>query len=281
MTDIILVFVPFLAAVAFFIRARGELKGRLAAERQIAELERAVARRDVFQREWLGTLAHELRTPAGGVLGYGELLADEAFGSLDERGNDAIRRLRACAEQLLVIVDGIDRFAASAPVPDDEPAPISAADAIRDAADSLAVDAAARGANIHVDEGDVRLVTRPGDLRRVLALALSAAIKASPGSNLGIAAEPGAIPAIFILHTRLDPVHDDPDRVAETTADHADPSLSGPALRIGMARVITETALAGRLQLTATPDGCTVRIELPLQSAARHGVSSAVDEAED
>lgn len=281
MTDIILVFVPFLAAVAFFIRARGELKGRLAAERQVAELERAAERRDAFQREWLATLAHELRTPAGAVLGYGELLADDTFGSLDERGRDAIRRLRTSAEQLLVIVDGIDRFSDSAPVPDDEPDHVSTADAVREAVQTLAGDAGVRGVELIVDDSDVALATRPGDLRRVLALALGAAIKASPGSKLRIATESGAVPAIVILHTRLDPLLDDPDRVAETTADHSEPSLSGPALRIGMARVITETALAGRLQLTATPDGCTVRIELPSQSREQGVAAPAVDGAED
>src|SRR5688572_1311609 len=112
MTEIILAFVPFVAAIAFFIRARGEQKGRLVAERRLAELQRTLQRSEAYQREWVATLAHELRSPIAAIVGYGELLEDGMFGKLDARGSDAIVRIRAIADQMLELANGMDRAAA-------------------------------------------------------------------------------------------------------------------------------------------------------------------------
>jgi signal transduction histidine kinase len=263
MTDIILPFVPFVAAIAFFIRARGEQKGRLHAERRAAELQQTIARSELYQREWLATLAHELRSPLSAILGYGELLEDGIFGQLDARGADAIVRIRAIADQITELVNGIDR--AAMPLGDygDAPETIPAADLFRDAVEVFRVDAEAREVSVTVHETDTLLHTRPGDARRAFSLALGAAIKSSPGHGLRLTAETGEAPALLILHTRLDPLADDPARVVENTPDGVAPRLTGPGLRIAMARTIAEASLQGRLDLTATPDGCTVRLVLP------------------
>jgi signal transduction histidine kinase len=263
MTEIILTFVPFVAAIAFLIRARGEQKARIQAERHAAELQRTIARTDAYQREWLATLAHELRSPIAAILGYGELLEDGIFGSLDARGADAIVRIRAIADQILELANGIDRAAMPAGADGDEPLTTPAADLIRDAVEALRLDAEARQVTVTVQQPEAVLHTRTVDARRAFVLALGAAIKSSPGHGLRVAAETGAAPALLILHTRLDPLADDPARVLENTPDGEAPHLTGPALRIGMARSIAEVSLRGSLDLTATPDGCTVRLVLP------------------
>jgi signal transduction histidine kinase len=263
MTEIILTFVPFVAAIAFFIRARGEQKGRLQAERRVAELQRTIARGELYQREWLATLAHELRSPIAAILGYGELLDDGTFGKLDARGADTVVRIRAIADQMLELANGIDR--AAMPVGDggDVPETIAATDLLRGAVEVFRLDAQARDVSVTLQEADAVLHTRPGDARRAFGLALGAAIKSSPGRRLRLTAEPGAAPALLILHTRLDPIKDDPARVLENTPDGTVPHLTGCALRIGLARSIAETSLRGRLDLTATPEGCTVKLVLP------------------
>src|SRR5688572_10013537 len=263
MTEIILAFVPFVAAIAFFIRARGEQKSRLVAERRVTELQRTLQRAEAYQREWVATLAHELRSPIAAIVGYGELLQDGMFGKLDERGTDAIVRIRAVADQMLKLANGMDR--AATPKEDDrDPAETTAAaELIRDAVERQRLDADVREVKLNVQEVDAVLHTHIDDARRAFVLALSAAIKASPGHSLRLSAEPGAAPALLILDSRLDPLRDDPARILENTPDGEEPQLTGPALRIGMARSITEVSLRGQLTLHATPEGCTVRVELP------------------
>jgi signal transduction histidine kinase len=262
MTEIILMFVPFVAAIAFLIRARGEQKARVHAERRAAELQRTIDRSVAYQREWLATLAHELRSPLTAIVGYGELLEDGMFGKLDARGADAIVRIRAIADQMLELANGIDR--AAMPYADgDAPESIQATDLIKSAVEALRVDAEARDVSVAVQSTEALLHTRIADARRAFKLALGAAIKSSPGHGLQVSAEPGAAPALLILYTRLDPLADDPARILENTPDGEIPRLTGPALRIGMARSIVEVRLRGRLLLTATPEGCTVRLELP------------------
>lgn len=263
MTEIILAFVPLVAALAFFIRARGEQKARIQAERRAAELQRTIARTESYQREWLATLAHELRTPVAAIIGYGELLEDGMFGKLDARGADAIARIRAIADQILELANGVDRAAMPLGEAGDAPETTPAAELIRDAVDAVRLDAEAREVTMTVHRPDAVLHTRTADARRAFGLALGAAIKSSPGHGLRITAETGAAPALLILHTRLDPLADDPARVLENTPDGEVPRLTGPALRLGMARSIVEVSLRGTLDLHATPEGCTVRMVLP------------------
>jgi signal transduction histidine kinase len=262
MTEIILAFVPFVAAVAFLIRARGEQKARLVAERRVAELQRALQRSQAYQREWLSTFAHELRSPIATIVGYSELLEDGMFGTLDTRGADAIVRIRAIADQMLELANGVDR-AAVPPLNDDPPETRPAAELLHQVVDGMRLDAEARQVRLSVQEVDALLHTRIDDARRAFVLALGAAIKSSPSHALRLTAEPGATPALLILDARLDPLHDDPVRILENTPDGEDPQLTGAALRIGMARSIAEGLLGGRLTLHATPEGCTVRLELP------------------
>lgn len=263
MTEIILAFVPFVAAIAFFIRARGEQKARLYAERRGAELERTISRSATYQREWLATLAHELRSPIATIVGYGELLEDGMFGKLDARGADAIVRIRATADQMLELANGIDRAAMSQAAEDDAPVTIPAAELIHAGLESVRMDAEARGVSLTVHDAEALLHTRIADARSAFVLALGAAVKSSPGHPLRVTAEPGAAPALLILDSRLDPLTDDPARVLENAPEGEGPHLTGAALRIGMARSIVEVSLRGRLTLSATPEGCTVRLELP------------------
>jgi signal transduction histidine kinase len=263
MTEIIVAFVPFLVAIAFLIRWRGEQKARLVAERRAAELQAAINRSAAYQREWLATLAHELRSPIAAIVGYGELLEDGMFGNLDARGADAIVRIRLIADQMLELANGIDRAALPRAENGNSPESMPAGELIESVVDSLRVDAEARDVKLTIGTAEALLHTRRDDARRAFVLALGAAIKSSPGHGLRVTAEPGAVPALLILDTRLDPIADDPARVLENTPDGEDPRLTGPALRIGMARSIAEVSLRGRLTLRATPDGCTVRLELP------------------
>ena len=264
MTDLILPFIPFVAAVAFFIRARGEEKARRHAEKVAGEAQQRITQLELYRAEWLATLSHELRTPLAAIVGYGELLEDGTLGPVDPRALDAIARIRLIADQILNLVDGVDRAAGGARVDaEDDPHTITADSLIDEAVEALRLDADSRQVGLTVQHTDVVLRTRPADAGRALELALSAAIKSSPGHPIQITADAASTPAIVIEHTRLDRLRDDPAWIVENTPHGESPHLTGPALRLGMARHIAEVSLHGQLKLTATPDGCVVRIELP------------------
>lgn len=69
---------------------------------------RAIRRRATELRgHLLGNLSHEFRTPLHAILGYSELLDEEAGGILDESHREALERIRRCSERLLSYLEGL------------------------------------------------------------------------------------------------------------------------------------------------------------------------------
>jgi signal transduction histidine kinase len=67
----------------------------------VADLRRA----DQLKSEFLSTMSHELRTPLNVILGYTELLSDDAFGRLLAEQRDTIARVHASALSLLELIN--------------------------------------------------------------------------------------------------------------------------------------------------------------------------------
>ncbi len=68
--------------------------------RLVADLRRA----DQLKSEFLSTMSHELRTPLNVIIGYSDLLLDEAFGSLHGEQDQILGRLRDNAHSLLELI---------------------------------------------------------------------------------------------------------------------------------------------------------------------------------
>jgi signal transduction histidine kinase len=66
----------------------------------IADLRRANA----LKSEFLSTMSHELRTPLNVIMGYADLLHDDAFGPLLAEQRDVLGRLRSNARSLLELI---------------------------------------------------------------------------------------------------------------------------------------------------------------------------------
>lgn len=174
--------------------------------------------------EWSAVLGHELRSPVAAILGYQELLSEGTFGPLPPDAADAIRRIGFAADQLLLLIDAIEPGH-----DDDERAEAVHAHDVIDRIVTLArLEAEGRGVTIDVAPDRVRLVTRPGDAARALALMLGAAVKVSPGAALRVAASDGSIPRISVAGANL-------DRERDTIAHDA--PLTPAALRLQLARV--------------------------------------------
>src|SRR5690606_9607556 len=80
----------------------------LAARNEELVLQRAeLLRVSRLKSDFLATMSHELRTPINAILGYNSLMSEGMFGELTERQEDGLRRMRAAAEHLLLIVNDI------------------------------------------------------------------------------------------------------------------------------------------------------------------------------
>jgi signal transduction histidine kinase len=74
---------------------------------QLEEQQSALERAARVKNQFLATMSHELRTPINAVLGYNSLLRDGLFGTLTERQQDALARMRSAAEHLLSLINDI------------------------------------------------------------------------------------------------------------------------------------------------------------------------------
>lgn len=69
--------------------------------RLVADLRQANA----LKSDFLSTMSHELRTPLNVIIGYADLLHDEAFGVLAAEQHDVLQRLRTNAHSLLEMIN--------------------------------------------------------------------------------------------------------------------------------------------------------------------------------
>jgi len=79
-------------------------------QRQKADLERAKLEAERASRaktEFLANISHELRTPLNTVIGFADVLADEAAGKLTAEQADYVRDIRASGEHLLAIINDL------------------------------------------------------------------------------------------------------------------------------------------------------------------------------
>lgn len=97
------------------IEEAGQIVGFQAVARDITDLVKAkdslaLARDQALEAsqlksQLLAKVSHELRTPLGGILGYGELLRQGAFGPLEEEQQDAAAQIVESANYLTTVVN--------------------------------------------------------------------------------------------------------------------------------------------------------------------------------
>ena len=157
------------------------------------QAERASAAKSRF----LASVSHELRTPLGGILGYGELIAQELAGPLNEAQKSHLQALMDSAEHLSALVnDLLDLAKIEAGKLDLAPSWTQIAALADNVVGTLGPVAAKAGVTIEVDiPADFpRLYLDPLRMRQVFFNLLSNAIKFSPpGSTATLRAytEPG------------------------------------------------------------------------------------------
>jgi len=245
---LILAFVPLLAAAFLFIRVRQEQKLRRETELLSHALDQQIGAAAPIHPDWNAVLAHELRSPIATILGYQELVHEGTFGELSTAARDSLHRIGLAAQQLLLLVDAVEH--SLHPRDTDDIETVDAAELCNHAIETVRLDAEARNVALHDQHVDLQLSTRHAPAARALVLILGAAIKASPGATLHVHTLDDTVPAIAIDGSTLDPERD---------TLHPDRPLTGPALRLHLARAAAQQA-GGSIRIG--PSG-SVRLELP------------------
>lgn len=80
------------------------LREALATEKRAVERLREV---DQVKDQFVSTVSHELRTPLTSILGYLEMLADESLGPLGAAQVDAVSRVRSNSDRLLSLIEDL------------------------------------------------------------------------------------------------------------------------------------------------------------------------------
>lgn len=77
----------------------------VAAAMDNARLHRVAQAANQLKSDFLATMSHELRTPLNVIIGYGDLMAEGAFGALNEQQRDVVDSSRRKATQLLDLIN--------------------------------------------------------------------------------------------------------------------------------------------------------------------------------
>jgi PAS domain S-box-containing protein len=77
------------------------------AEKLITQAKEEAERTSRFKDQFLSTMSHELRTPLNAVLGFSDLLADERYGSLNDRQLRYVGHIHAGGKHLLKLISDI------------------------------------------------------------------------------------------------------------------------------------------------------------------------------
>ena len=77
---------------------------------QLEQLEEQLRLSDRLKAQFVATMSHELRTPLNVVLGFGSLLADEAFGELNPQQAEACQKILESSERLAGLINDLLDF---------------------------------------------------------------------------------------------------------------------------------------------------------------------------
>lgn len=140
---------------------------------------------------FLDSAGHELRTPLTAILGYQELLEEGVYGTLDDRGAEAVRRIGSAGRELLSLLNGMVDMSRPERQPADlQPEPVDI--------NGTVLDAVAAGTRLapernvewkHDIEPDLPVLRSDAQrLQRALFLVVLACIRATPGGSLTLRA---------------------------------------------------------------------------------------------
>lgn len=164
-------------------RARNQRMQRLSA--RLKETNTRLRHADTLKDDLLANTSHELRTPLTAVLGFSELLLDEADASI----RDLAAGIQSGGKRLLATVDALlDMFKLQAGTAETYPEPVDAAAVVHACVRTMAPLAERAGLALHVvPEGlDLPAEIDRGALERILAHLVGNAIRFTPAGTVTV-----------------------------------------------------------------------------------------------
>jgi signal transduction histidine kinase len=245
--------------------------------RSLAEAIEAGTEVQVAYQHFFGSVGHELRTPLSAILGYTEVLVDEAGQSPDAPVSAGVLRdgpviMRAC-ERVLDVVDsllGAGRTLSS----DDERQNVIVADAAADVAHWHRTPAQTAAVEIHLDVDPAAAVrAHPSGVRQVLTSLLGNAIAhhhphggTVDVSTQHLRGESGQeMVRIIVRDDGPGLTPEQLEHAFEPFVRYAGPGVPGSGLGLSMARTIAERD-GGAVRGESTPGvGSSFWVELPVR----------------
>ena len=87
--------------------AMRDITERKRTEERLLQAKEEAERASKFKDQFLSTMSHELRTPLNAVLGFSDLLADERYGSLNDRQQRYVHHIHTGGRHLLRLISDI------------------------------------------------------------------------------------------------------------------------------------------------------------------------------
>jgi len=75
--------------------------------KQLKEVNIQLKEADMLKSKFLSTMSHELRTPMNAVIGFTDLLANQFFGSLNEKQINYLKQIDSSSKHLLALIDNL------------------------------------------------------------------------------------------------------------------------------------------------------------------------------
>jgi signal transduction histidine kinase len=169
---------------------------------QNARLLEEVRAASALKSEFVGAVSHELRSPLNIVLGYLEMVLDEALGPLTPEQRDALQRTDLQASTLLEMIEALldlNRIeAGKLPV---ESIAVSLADLVRDVCEPMQRNVARPGVELRwqTDAGIDRLQTDPGKLKTIVRNLVHNALKFTERGEVCVTARAGESGSVEIV----------------------------------------------------------------------------------
>ena len=239
-------------------------------ERALRERNEALVTADSLKSEFITNVSYELRTPLNTIIGFTEILANQYFGSLNDRQTEYARGILEASRQLLGLIDAIlDLALVEAGRLTLDLRPIVVADMLN-AVQSLSRERA-RKQGIEVTlANDLTVGSMIGDERRLkqaLFNLISNAIQYTPtGGRIELSARRVADRIVFsVTDTGIGIKPEDRQRVFEKFERTTDGRVRAPGLGLGLSLVKSFIELhGGSIELTsASGRGTTVACSLP------------------
>jgi PAS domain S-box-containing protein len=227
--------------------------------------------------DFLSVVSHELRTPLNSVLGYADLLQAGLSGGLSDEQRTHVQRIEASARHQLTLIEEILGYARiEAGHEELHLDQVDVAELIREVSDLIRPGADAKGLIFRIDvvpNADVRIITDPDKLRRVLINLLANATKFTRNGAVEVSAaweEDGRL-ALEVCDTGPGIEEDHLDLIWKPfTQVDPSPTRESPGTGLGLAIVRQLVAfIGGEVEVHTTVGlGSTFIVRLPRSGPA-------------